>query len=94
MILITRKPIVELFLKLSILNLLLEFVFFGMLTYIVAFIASKIIGGYCNGVHLLPFRTEKLSPLAPMVLLLWKSRSPPFFMAPAIYCGGFFYLYI
>ena len=25
-----------------------------------------------------------------MVLLLWKSRSPPFFMAPAIYCRGFF----
>jgi len=25
-----------------------------------------------------------------MVLLLWKSRSPPFFMAPTIYCRGFF----
>ncbi|MEJ6693608.1 MAG: hypothetical protein QNK55_06625, partial [Saprospiraceae bacterium] len=26
-----------------------------------------------------PFRTEKLSPTAPMVLHLWESRSPPFF---------------
>ena len=25
-------------------------------------------GGYGAGVHLFPFRTEKLSPLAPMVL--------------------------
>ena len=27
--------------------------------------------------HLLPFRTEKLSPVAPMVLRLWESRSLP-----------------
>ena len=26
------------------------------------------------GFHLFPFRTEKLSPPAPMVLLLWESR--------------------
>ncbi|MBP6448511.1 MAG: hypothetical protein WAT22_05025, partial [Saprospiraceae bacterium] len=26
------------------------------------------------------FRTEKLSPSAPMVLRKWESRSPPFFM--------------
>ena len=26
-------------------------------------------GGYSAGVHLFPFRTEKLSPVAPMVLL-------------------------
>ena len=26
------------------------------------------VGGYSKGVHLFPFRTEKLSPLAPMVL--------------------------
>ena len=30
--------------------------------------------------HLLPFRTEKLSPLAPMVLHLRESRSLPNFM--------------
>ena len=29
--------------------------------------------------HLLPFRTEKLSPSAPMVLRKWESRSPPFY---------------
>ena len=28
----------------------------------------KIYGGYCGGGHLFPFRTEKLSPLTPMVL--------------------------
>ena len=27
--------------------------------------------------HLFPFRTEKLSPVAPMVLRLWESRSLP-----------------
>ena len=92
MILITRKPIVELFLKLYILDLLLEFVFFNMLTYIVAFKASKIIGGYCNGVHLLPFRTEKLSPLAQMVLpFWWESMSPPSFK-PFVCNEGFFLL--
>ena len=26
------------------------------------------LGDYCGGVHLFPFRTEKLSPLAQMVL--------------------------
>ena len=32
------------------------------------------------GFHLLPFRTEKLSPVAPMVLSTRReSRSPPFF---------------
>ena len=32
------------------------------------------------GFHLLPFRTEKLSPVAPMVLSIRReSRSPPFF---------------
>ena len=31
-----------------------------------------------SGVHLFPFRTEKLSPTAPMVLRLWESRQPPF----------------
>ena len=30
----------------------------------------KNIGGYSKGDHLFPFRTEKLSPLAPMVLPL------------------------
>ena len=30
-----------------------------------------------SGFHLFPFRTEKLSPIAPMVLQLWESRSSP-----------------
>ena len=30
-----------------------------------------------TGFHLFPFRTEKLSPSAPMVLRKWESRSPP-----------------
>ena len=38
-----------------------------------------------RGIHLLPYRTEKLSPLAPMVLhLLWESRSPPPFYGSLI----------
>ena len=32
-----------------------------------------------SGFHLFPFRTEKLSPTAPMVLPRWESRSLPFF---------------
>ena len=31
------------------------------------------------GFHLFPFRTEQLSPAAPMVLRKWESRSPPSF---------------
>ena len=31
---------------------------------------KRIVGGYSEGVHLFPFRTEKLSPSAPMVLPL------------------------
>ena len=31
-----------------------------------------------SGFHLFPFRTEKLSPTAPMVLPRWESRSLPF----------------
>ena len=44
--------------------------------------------------HLFPFRTEKLSPDAPMVLPNPReSRSPPFFESPAareIRCGALF----
>ena len=29
---------------------------------------KRFIGGYREGEHLLPFRTEKLSPLSPMIL--------------------------
>ena len=41
----------------------------------------KLFGGYCGQDHLLPFRTEKLSCPAPMVLGHWsrESRSPPIF---------------
>ena len=35
-------------------------------------------GDYSVGAHLFPFRTEKLSPTAPMVLpYRWESRSSP-----------------
>nr|AOE11727.1 hypothetical protein [uncultured bacterium] len=39
----------------------------------------KVYGGYCSVDHLFPFRTEKLSTFAPMVLGFRESRSPPFF---------------
>ena len=29
------------------------------------------------GIHLFPSRTEKLSPVTPMVLCKWESRQPP-----------------
>ena len=35
-----------------------------------------------TGFHLFPFRTEKLSPSAPMVLRKWESRSPPSSIKP------------
>ena len=37
-------------------------------------------GGFSRGAHLFPFRTQKLSPLAPMVLRKRESRSPPVFL--------------
>ena len=39
------------------------------------------LGVYCNEVHLFPFRTEKLSPFALMVLPFWgwESKSTPLF---------------
>ena len=46
------------------------------------------------GFHLFPFRTEKLSPPAPMVLRKRESRLPPPFMEPpgnhVRFSGGFF----
>ena len=36
--------------------------------YCFGFTCQLIKGGYSSGVHLFPFRTEKLSPDAPMVL--------------------------
>ena len=45
------------------------------------------------GFHLFPFRTEKLSPLAPMVLRKRESRSPPFLQNPDSFQeSGFFCL--
>jgi hypothetical protein len=46
------------------------------------------------GNHLLPFRTEKLSPLAPMVLQLWESRSSPNFSKPRTDDRGFFFILV
>ena len=43
-------------------------------------ILNHIQGGFSRGAHLFPFRTQKLSPLAPMVLLTRESRSPPVFI--------------
>lgn len=49
------------------------------------------VGGYSKGVHLFPFRTEQLSPLAPMVLHSWESRSlPTFFLFKYPLLAGFF----
>jgi GTP-binding protein len=39
---------------------------------------SYLLGVYCGAVHLFPFRTEKLSPPAQMVLLSRESMSTPF----------------
>ena len=45
------------------------------------------------GFHLFPFRTEKLSPPAPMVLRQRESRSPPFFSwSPPHNAAGDFFL--
>ena len=45
-----------------------------------------------RGFHLLPFRTEKLSPSAPMVLLWWESRSLPVNIKALLFSQqGFFY---
>ena len=48
-----------------------------------------------KGIHLLPFRTEKLSPSAPMLLRqsTWESRSPPLFKTKKLNterCWAFF----
>ena len=47
-----------------------------------------------KGIHLIPFRTQKLSPSSPMVLYtrVWESRSlPSFIFAPSVLMGLFFY---
>ena len=47
-------------------------------------------GDYSVGAHLFPFRTEKLSPTAPMVLpYRWESRSSPNTIARFIRTGLF-----
>ena len=55
-------------------------------------------GGFSGGAHLFPFRTQKLSPPAPMVLLTRESRPPPvfiLFLKNLYHCDkGFFVLYI
>ncbi len=51
-------------------------------------------GDYSSGVHLFPFRTESLSPLAQMVLqFLWESMSSPIFFKPSLTAGFFFALF-
>ena len=48
-------------------------------------------GDYSVGAHLFPFRTEKLSPTAPMVLpYRWESRSSPNTIEPFSFLKGFF----
>ena len=48
-------------------------------------------GGYSIGVHLLPFRTEKLRPIAQMVLpIWWESMSLPILYLTQLYAGFFF----
>ena len=47
-------------------------------------------GDYSVGAHLFPFRTEKLSPTAPMVLpYRWESRSSPNTIALSVLTGLF-----
>ena len=57
-------------------------------------LSKRYSGGYSVGDHLFPFRTEKLSPTAPMVLRKRESRSPPSYFQvealPAILLGGLF----
>ena len=54
--------------------------------------SQTILGVYCGEVHLFPFRTEKLSPPAQMVLLTRESMSTPLFMkGPSL--RGFSLLY-
>ena len=49
-------------------------------------------GDYSVGAHLFPFRTEKLSPTAPMVLpYRWESRSSPNTTEPFRLSGGLFF---
>ena len=58
------------------------------------FVQNSLQGGFSRGAHLFPFRTQKLSPLAPMVLRKRESRSPPVFLnASIIYLiEAFFYV--
>ena len=55
----------------------------------------RIVGGYSEEVHLFPFRTEKLSSSAPMVLPLGGRvgrRQPNIYPSPlCIRTSGFFY---
>ena len=49
-------------------------------------------GDYSGGDHLFPFRTEKLSPPAQMVLQsLWESMSLPIFYKPGHNWPGFLF---
>ena len=58
---------------------------------ILHFISGKNLGGYSIGVHLLPFRTEKLRPIAQMVLpFWWESMSLPILYLTQLYAGFFF----
>ena len=70
-------------------------IFFNMLTYLGTntpyIVCKKNLGGYSTGVHLFPFRTEKLRPVAQMVLpIWWESMSLPVLFKPSIYTGFFF----
>ena len=52
---------------------------------------SKNLGGYSNGAHLFPFRTEKLSPLAQMVLPFGGRVCHRLLRIPVIYLTGIFF---
>ena len=53
----------------------------------------KVVGGYSEGVHLFPFRTEKLSSSALMVLPYGGrvSRRQPKLIRPCMYLQGLFF---
>lgn len=61
------------------------------LNYGMPWLNKRSYGDYSSGVHLFPFRTESLSPLAQMVLQsLWESMSSPnFYKNPASTLGFF-----
>ena len=56
-----------------------------------SFNTSQFLGDYSGGVHLFPFRTEKLSPPAQMVLV-FLGEYVVAYLKPSGLPGGFFFI--